>query len=263
MQGSTGGRQGARVQDVGGRRGVVLAASALTAVAVLGAGGVAAVTGAPATPTTPSASPSSSPAATPPVTTPPALVRETVQATRLHAARGDAFFEHATLVRDPAALTIVKDVGERLDPQEAAALLVVLPLARAAPDCVRSASLTLDVAATAGSPAEVGVYPGAATSLVDGGVPASDERSAASLVDNRPRGVATVSGPGPVEVDVTELARTWTAGGPFPSTGRRVEPGTPLLLVLRPTAADPGRWTVTLAGPPTLTYGSEPGCTGD
>jgi hypothetical protein len=127
MQGSTGGRQGARVQDVGGRRGVVLAASALTAVAVLGAGGVAAVTGAPATPTTPSASPSSSPAATPPVATPPALVRETVQATRLHAARGDAFFEHATLVRDPAALTIVKDVGERLDPQEAAALLVVLP----------------------------------------------------------------------------------------------------------------------------------------
>jgi hypothetical protein len=72
--------------------------------------------------------------------------------------------------------------------------------------------------------------------------------------------VAEVTGPGLQDVDVTELARTWSAGGPFPSTGRRIEPGTPLLLVLRPTAADAGSWDVTLGSPPALTYRSTPGC---
>jgi len=241
------------------RRRVVLAAVA--GVVALGAGGVAALTSGAASPGRATAVPSSSPAAPSAAAPPPApLVVQNVQATRLYTARGDAFFDTSTLQRDPQELVVTKQVGEQLRPQDAGALLVVLPLAASAPACVQQASLALDVAATIGGPAEVGIYPGAATSLVAGRLPPSGEADVAAILDNRPRGVAEVTGPGPVEVDVTALARTWTAGGPFPSTGREIEPGTPMLLVLRPTGAGPGTWTVTLASPPALTYRSTPGC---
>ena len=164
------------------------------------------------------------------------------------------------LRRQPPQLSVVKNVGERLRPQDASALLVVLPLAATDPACIRSASLALDISTVTGGPAEVGIYPGAATSLIDDRVPASGADDVAAILDNRPRGVAKVTAPGLQTVDVTELARTWSTGGPFPSTGRRIEPGTPLLLVLRPTTAAPGIWTVTFRSPPTLTLRSTPAC---
>lgn len=242
------------------RRQQVVLAGALVGVAVLGLAGAAALASAPTAPTRAAGSPS---AAAPRSAAPAAgpLVEATVQAAQVFAASGDAFFDTATLQRSPEELAVVKDVGELLDPQDARALLVVLPLPAGGPACLQAARLTLDVAATTGGPAEVGVPPGAATSLVEDRLPPSGEADVAAILDSRPRGVAQVTGPGAVPVDVTSLVRTWAAGGSFPSTGRQVEPGTPLLLVLRPTAADPGRWTVTLASPPAMTYRSTPGCT--
>jgi hypothetical protein len=94
-------------------------------------------------------------------------VEQTVQAVRVFGADGDAFFQDATLQRQPQELSVVKDVGLELEPQDASALLVVLPLGEASPACLQQAWLTLDVAGLTGGPAEVGVYPGAATSLVE------------------------------------------------------------------------------------------------
>jgi hypothetical protein len=256
------------VQDVdrtsGQRSQVMLIGAALAAVLTLGAGGVVALSqGGPSLGpalATPLPSSAVNELAAETMTAPAALVEKTVRAVRVYGADGDAFFQDATLRRQPPQLSVVKNVGEQLRPQDASALLVVLPLAATDPACLRSASLALDVGTVTGGPAEVGIYPGAATSLVDDRVPASGADDVAAILDSRPRGVAEVTAPGPQAVDVTELARTWSNGGPFPSIGRSIEPGTPLLLVLRPTTAAPGIWTVTFRSPPTLTLRSTPAC---
>ena len=240
-----------------------LVGAALAAVVALAVGGGAALSWPLVSPRPSAAPPPDAGAATPTVSPCPSAappVTQTVQAARVYAAAGDAFFQEATLQRNPRELSVEKDVGELLRPQDARALLVVLPLAVASPACLLAASLALDVVAVTGGPAEIGIYPGAATSLVEDRVPASGADDVAAIVDNRPRGVAAVSALGLQEVDVTELARTWSTGGPFPSTGRRIEPGRPLLVVLRPTAADAGTWTVTLGSPPALTVRSTPDC---
>ena len=55
------------------------------------------------------------------------------------------------------------------------------------------------------------------------------------LIDIRPRGEATVTADRAwMRFDVTELYRTWAEGGPFPSQGHTVEPGTPLVVDVRP-----------------------------
>lgn len=165
----------------------------------------------------------------------------------------------APLDRAPTQLMISKTVTDDLEQQKATAVLAVLPLADVPPSCVRRVTLNLDVGATTGSPAEVGVYPGAATSLVENGTPRSGEDDAAFLLDVQPRGLVTLSRPGPTSVDVTDLYRLWAAGRPFPS-GHQVPAGTPLLLVLRPSAADPGVWTVLLSSSPDIAYVSDPAC---
>lgn len=252
------------LQSLGGRRRWLLVAAALVGAVALGAGGFVAMSAPVASPRPgPDAvGPTSAamPTAAAPTRSPSPPWEQRVSAVRVFSAVGDAFFQDARLQRRPQSLVISKDVGEQLSPQVARALLVVIPVVAADPACAQQATLALDVAATTGGPAEVGVYPGAATSLVDDRLPASGEADVAALLDIRPRGVAMVTEPGLQYVDITALARTWTTGGPFPSTGRRVEPGTPLLLVLRPTAANAGVWSITLSGPPTLTFRSEPAC---
>jgi len=210
-----------------------------------------------------SAAPPAAPATTSgpgptPSAVPPAVL-QTVTASRVFTA-GGLFGDSTSLQRNPSALRMTKTVTSEYGQDDATALLVVFPLATVGPACVQRASLELDVTAMTGTPAEIGVYPGAATSLVKGRLPPAGEDSVAVLVDNRPRGVVRLTGSGRVEVDVTELYRVWATGGPFPSTERTLRAGTPLLLVLRPAGADDGVWTVTLGAAPTLTYLTTPGC---
>ena len=253
------------VQEVGqaGRRGqqLALVLVALVTTAGLAAGGVAAIASTSAASTSQATRPTSGlPAAPAPAESPNALVVQAVQPRHVYLAQGDSFFQRGTVLqRDPKTMFVSKDISDDLSRRKAAALLVVMPLVQR-PKCMQEATLVLDVAAISGTRAEVGVYPGAATSLVEGRLPPAGDADVTRLVDNRPRGVAEISGGGSVRVDVTALAKTWAAGGPFPSMGREIESGKPLLLVLRPTDAAAGAWTVRLASAPTLTYLSKPDC---
>ena len=99
--------------------------------------------------------------------------------------------------------------------------------------CIASASLRVTIAA-GGTSTPIAVYPGDPTSVA--GVEGEDMTSWQTLLDNRPRGVVETDGETSV-ADVTELVRTWAAGGPFPSRGLTVDPALPLVLVVQPEAA--------------------------
>lgn len=126
----------------------------------------------------------------------------------------------------PVAL---RQVGE-LD-AEGVNLLLVFPLLKR-PRCVRQVDLWLRVLRYQPQ-FHIAAYPSGLVSLV------SDRPTTRApsvvLIDIRPRGEATVTADRAwMRFDVTELYRTWAEGGPFPSQGRTVEPGTPLVVDVRP-----------------------------
>jgi hypothetical protein len=127
----------------------------------------------------------------------------------------------------PVAL---RRVGE-LD-AEGVNLLLVFPLLKARPRCVRQVELWLRVLRYQPQ-FHIAAYPSRLVSL------ASDRPATRAgfetLIDNRPRGDATVTTDRAwMHFDVTELYRTWAAGGPFPSQQRTVRRGTPLVVDVRP-----------------------------
>jgi hypothetical protein len=114
-------------------------------------------------------------------------------------------------------------------------LVLVFPLLRSPPRCVRRVELWLRVLRLDHPEAALGAYPSALVSL------ASDRPTTRiadeTLVDNRPRGTGTLTADRAwMHFDLTGLYRTWAGGGPFPSQGRAVEPGTPLAVDVRPQA---------------------------
>jgi hypothetical protein len=118
-------------------------------------------------------------------------------------------------------------------------LVLVFPLLRPRPRCVRQAELWLRVLRFDRPQAVLAAYPSALVSL------ASDRPTTRigdrSLIDNRPRGTGTLTADGAwMHFDITGLYRTWAGGGPFPSQGQGVEPGAPLVVDVRPeTLAEP------------------------
>jgi hypothetical protein len=111
-------------------------------------------------------------------------------------------------------------------------LLLVFPLLKARPRCVRQVELWLRVLRHQPQ-FHIAAYPSLLVSL------ASDRPATRAggdtLIDNRPRGLATVTADRAwMHFDVTELYRTWAEGGPFPSQQRTIEPGTPLVVDVRP-----------------------------
>jgi hypothetical protein len=118
----------------------------------------------------------------------------------------------------PVAL---RQVGE-LD-VEGINLLLVFPLLKARPRCVRQVELWLRLLRHQPQ-FHIAAYPSGLVSL------ASDRPTSRAgsvvLIDIRPRGEATVTADRAwMHFDVTELYRTWAEGGPFPSQQRTVEPG--------------------------------------
>jgi hypothetical protein len=80
---------------------------------------------------------------------------------------------------------------------------------------------------------ELAAYPSLLASLISEQPlpPVTDE----TLLDNRPRGSGTLTAGGAwLRFDITALYRTWARGGPFPSQGRAIEPGTPRVVDVRP-----------------------------
>jgi hypothetical protein len=116
---------------------------------------------------------------------------------------------------------------------------LVFPLLRAPPRCVRRAELWLRVLRFDPRRAALAAYPSLLVSL------ASDRPvtrvADVSLIDNRPRGTGALADGGAwMRFDITGLYRTWARGGPFPSQGREIEPGTPLVVDVRSeTLAEP------------------------
>jgi hypothetical protein len=131
----------------------------------------------------------------------------------------------------PGPLAVaLRQVGE-LD-AEGVNLLLVFPLLKARPRCVRRVELWLRVLRHQPQ-FHIAAYPSGLVSLAS--ERPTTRAGSVVLIDIRPRGVATVTADRAwMRFDVTELYRTWAEGGPFPSQQRTVEPGTPLVVDVRP-----------------------------
>lgn len=120
--------------------------------------------------------------------------------------------------------------------------------------CISRADLTMPGGRLVGT-GEIRVYPSAALSLAHGRLPPNGGRPT-TLLDNRPFGFEIVHDDRTRTFNVTELVELWAAGGTFPSKGRWVPKGSPIVLLLRPPGADDGTFDVefdVVADPPTLT----------
>ena len=124
------------------------------------------------------------------------------------------------------------------DPDRAVNLLLVFPLLRTPPGCVREVELWLRVLSFDHQfryqEPQLGAYPSQLVSLATAN-PAT-RTAFETLLDNRPTGFGYLT---PDEAwmhfEITELYRTWAEGGPFPSALRTVPQGTPLIVDVRAT----------------------------
>ena len=108
-------------------------------------------------------------------------------------------------------------------------------------DCVQRAVLTLPPSQGTGAPGELRAYPSTALSLAEGRVPPNGAGRTRCWTIG-PSGLETVHADGSRSYDVTELVRLWSDGSPFPSEGRSVPPGSPIVVLVRPPAQDPGTY---------------------
>ena len=130
-----------------------------------------------------------------------------------------------------------RPLAEELGEYRSVNVVLVFPLLRPPPRCVRRVELWLRVLRF-DHPQAVPVltaYPSWLTSL------ATDRPTTRigdeTLIDNRPRGTGTLTADRAwMRFEITDLYRTWARGGPFPSQGRAIEPGTPLVVDVRPEA---------------------------
>jgi hypothetical protein len=123
--------------------------------------------------------------------------------------------------------------AEELGSDQSVNLVLVFPLLRSPPRCVRQVELRLRALRFDHPQAVLAAYPSLLTSLATDRptTRVTDE----TLIDNRPRGTGTLTADGTwMQFDITGLYRTWARGGPFPSQGRGIEPGTPLVVDVRP-----------------------------
>jgi hypothetical protein len=149
--------------------------------------------------------------------------------------------------RTETTLDVGKSIsGSAHDEIRQAAL--VFPRPRLRPSCVTRATLELTV--TGGRHlglAELAVYPSDESNYLGFADVANSGLDLSRLVDNRPRGYAPDVTTGRLRIDVTDLYRTWAAGGPFPGQGRTVNRHWPMGVVVRPPAADDGSYDVLIA----------------
>lgn len=194
---------------------------------------------------------------------PTAVAARALPAERLVQLDGDRFgAASADLVAEPP-LRVAKDLRRDADPseEEFASVAAVFDTSAIDPDCLDRAVLQLRLRPDpAGPGGEIAAYASAARSLADGRVPPPGSGGPATLLDNRPRGTASFApGDDLLELDVTEVARLWVAGDAFPSRGRRVPVGSPLVLLVRPPDASDGTYGVGLLGAD-LVLTPSPGC---
>ena len=180
-----------------------------------------------------------------------------VAPTHTYGVSGSASLRDVEVVREPERPVVGRAAAGPAG-SRGRGVVAVFPLPDRGSACLLRAGLVLDADAVTGE-APVAAYPGAATSLADGVLPPRGQADAALVLSHRPRGLGVVAAPGTVEVDVTDVYRRWERGGPFPSTGRTVRDGTPLVLVIRTPSADQGG-QLTLGEVPVLRVQLGPTC---
>lgn len=124
------------------------------------------------------------------------------------------------------------------DQDETVNLLLVFPLLRTPPRCVRQVDLWLRVLRFdhqfRHQEPQIGAYPSKLVSLASAR-PAT-RTGFETLIDNRPTGTGYLTPDDAwMHFDITELYRTWAEGGPFPSALGTVPEGTPLVVDVRAT----------------------------
>jgi RNA polymerase sigma-70 factor, ECF subfamily len=135
----------------------------------------------------------------------------------------------------PDRLPVTKSVTDRETSDTSAAL--VFPLLPKRPDCLEQVELRLHLRGGSGERATIAAYPSSLLSLAEGRRPGA--LNGGTLLDNRPKGEADVPLSAQWAVfDITRLYTTWVKGGPFPSMGRTVPQGRPLVLIVRPPSYD-------------------------
>lgn len=143
---------------------------------------------------------------------------------------------------------------------------LVFPRPQLTPSCVATAALDLTV--TGGrhlDQAELAVYASDESNYLSFAHVPNSQLDLSRLVDNRPRGYASGVTTHRVRIDITALYRTWAAGGPFPSQGATVEQTWPFGVIVRPPAADDGRWDAFISNGqngPELVLARLAGCSG-
>jgi hypothetical protein len=120
-------------------------------------------------------------------------------------------------------------------PDQGINLVLVFPLLRAPPDCVRAVDLWLRVLRfDHRREPDIGAYPSQLLSLAS--ARPTTRIGFETLIDNRPTGIGSLTPDKDwMHFEITELYRTWAEGGPFPSQLRTVPKGTPLVVDVRAT----------------------------
>ena len=123
-------------------------------------------------------------------------------------------------------------------PDQMVTLLLVFPLLRTPPRCVRQAELWLRVLRFDQQfryqDPQLGAYPSKLVSLAS--ARPVTRAGFETLLDNRPTGDGVrTQDRDRLHFDITELYRTWAGGGPFPSELRTIRKGTPLVVDVRAT----------------------------
>lgn len=187
---------------------------------------------------------------------PSSTVATAAAATTGSVARGRSVAQRAfTLVRSgsrggdslrpapPGPLPLaMRERGDETDADTMVTLVLVFPLLRVPPDCVRQLELWLRVLRFDHQfryqDPQLSAYPSLLVSLAS--ARPSTRHGDETLLDNRPKGDAELTGDETwMHFEITELYRIWAEGGPFPSQGRTVPKGTPLVVDIR--AADMGQ----------------------
>lgn len=110
--------------------------------------------------------------------------------------------------------------------------------------CIENARLELGKPSSEFPAESISVYPSNLSFIARVADATPRPQPAATLLDNRPRGIVSVAG-GVAAADVTDIARLWQKGGPFPSKGEEVRVGSPLALAVIYSDLTDGHFDVT------------------
>lgn len=128
--------------------------------------------------------------------------------------------------------------------------ILLFPLPK---ECIRSATLELGTPNGAFPDEAISVYASALGTTTLHATSTPTKVSGYTLLDNRPRSIVKLTN-GQAAADVTETARLWSFGGPFPSQELSVNPANPLALDVIQSDLTTGSFDVRF-GKPTLRLG--------